>query len=81
MRTFSHPHANAESHGIDLAPMLDFVVNVLKQAGITVERPAASTKTAKPSKSIVVVDARGEIWIDDITFTTAQLATDTGDRQ
>jgi biopolymer transport protein ExbD len=77
MRTFSHAHASPESHGIDLAPMLDFVVNLLiffiitavfvKQAGITVERPAPAAGTAKPSKSIVV-DARGEISIDDKTI-------------
>jgi biopolymer transport protein ExbD len=29
MRNRSHAHATAESHGIDLAPMLDFVVNLL----------------------------------------------------
>jgi biopolymer transport protein ExbD len=73
---FSHAHAGPESHGIDLAPMLDFVVNLLiffiltavfvKQTGIAVERPAAGAGTAKPSKSIVV-DARGEISIDDKT--------------
>jgi tetratricopeptide (TPR) repeat protein len=28
MRAFSHAHASPESHGIDLAPMLDFVVNL-----------------------------------------------------
>jgi biopolymer transport protein ExbD len=77
MRTFSRPHASHESHGIDLAPMLDFVVNLLiffiitavfvKQAGVTVERPSSVAGTAKPSKSIVV-DARGEISIDDKTI-------------
>ena len=29
MRTLSHAHVAGESHGIDLAPMLDFVVNLL----------------------------------------------------
>lgn len=74
MRAFSHSHAAHESHGIDLAPMLDFVVNLLiffiitavfvKQAGVAVERPARTDAgSAKPSKSIVI-DARGEISID-----------------
>jgi biopolymer transport protein ExbD len=77
MRTFSHVHASPESHGIDLAPMLDFVVNLLiffiitavfvKQASITVERPPPGAGTEKPSKSIVV-DARGELSIDGKTI-------------
>ena len=50
MRSRPHAHAAAESHGIDLAPMLDFVVNLLiffiitavfvKQAGLEVNRPS-----------------------------------------
>lgn len=74
MRTLSHAHVAAESHGIDLAPMLDFVVNLLiffiitavfaKQAGVELRRPSTVEPTAdKPSKTIVV-DARGDISID-----------------
>jgi biopolymer transport protein ExbD len=56
---------NESSHGIDLAPMLDFVVNLLiffiitavfiKESGVTVARPdAISSDSDKPTKSIVL---------------------------
>jgi biopolymer transport protein ExbD len=62
------------SHGIDLAPMLDFVVNLLiffiitavfiKQAGVEVGRPSGTEASVdKPSKAIVI-DATGTISID-----------------
>lgn len=75
MRTLSHARsAEQATQSIDLAPMLDFVVNLLvffiitavfvKQAGITVERPtSAHAESSKTSKSIVI-DERGEISID-----------------
>jgi len=73
MRTLSHAHVAGDSHGIDLAPMLDFVVNLLiffiitavfiKQAGVEVQRPTGGSDTPKQSKSIVV-DALGLISID-----------------
>jgi biopolymer transport protein ExbD len=73
MRALSRAHAIPESHGIDLAPMLDFVVNLLiffivtavfvKQAGITVNRPIPSSGTDKLSKAIAI-DEHGEISID-----------------
>ncbi|SEP67563.1 biopolymer transport protein ExbD [Solimonas aquatica] len=61
--------------GIDLAPMLDFVLNLLiffiitavflKEVGITVSRPNASNAEKKESSSIVVsIDARGDILVD-----------------
>jgi len=78
MRTLSHAHVTAESHGIDLAPMLDFVVNLLiffiitavfvKQAGVEVSRPNnVDSTTPKASKSIVI-DARGDVSIDTKTI-------------
>src|SRR5262245_17367376 len=74
MRALSRTHFAAESHGIDLAPMLDFVVNLLiffiitavfiKQAGVEVSRPSkVSTGDDTASKSIVV-DADGESSVD-----------------
>ncbi len=64
-----------EEHGIDLAPMLDFVMNLLiffiiaaafvHESGIRVNRPAA--KSAKPEDRgsiFVAVSAANEIWID-----------------
>jgi biopolymer transport protein ExbD len=73
MRTLSHAHVAGESHGIDLAPMLDFVVNLLiffiitavfvKQGGLEVRRPSPDSEGGKPSRS-VVIDEHGEVAID-----------------
>ena len=76
MRSRPHAHTHAaESHGIDLAPMLDFVVNLLiffiitavfvKQAGIEGNRPSSvrSDDKSTTSKSIVI-DERGEISVE-----------------
>ena len=70
-------HASDES-GIDLAPMLDFVMNLLiffiitavfvKEIGITVSRPNASNAEKKEAGSIVVaIRPDGEIIIDSRT--------------
>lgn len=78
MRTLSHSHAAASSHGIDLAPMLDFTVNLLiffivtavfvKQAGLEVGRPSGVELTAEtPSKSIVIGPG-GDISVDGKTI-------------
>jgi biopolymer transport protein ExbD len=74
MRLRSHAYAGGDSHGIDLAPMLDFVVNLLiffiitavfvKQAGIEVSRPSrVETGQETPTKSIVI-DEQGVIAVD-----------------
>lgn len=65
--------ADGASHGIDLAPMLDFVVNLLiffiisavfvKQAGLSVARPSNSARGGVASKT-VVIDEHGEVSID-----------------
>ena len=68
--------SHESSHGIDLAPMLDFVINLLiffiitavfvKEAGLSVNRPT-NVEQEKPdeSKSIQIqVLSNGEIWID-----------------
>jgi biopolymer transport protein ExbD len=71
-RLVSH---SSDETGIDLAPMLDFVLNLLiffiitavfaKEIGITVSRPNSSNAEKKESGSIVVViDPTGQIWID-----------------
>jgi biopolymer transport protein ExbD len=74
MRLPSHGQVSAESHGIDLAPMLDFVVNLLiffiitavfiKQAGIGVYRPNGATLDPVPVSKPVVIDESGEVSID-----------------
>jgi biopolymer transport protein ExbD len=65
------------SHGIDLAPMLDFVINLLiffiitavfvKEAGLEVNRPTAfeqPQETDAESIQIQILD-NGEIWVDN----------------
>ncbi len=65
----------SEDNIIDLAPMLDFVMNLLiffiitaavvKESGIEVKRPDASTATKQDSANIMIaIDANGDIWID-----------------
>jgi biopolymer transport protein ExbD len=74
LRTHVQQHMSEET-GIDLAPMLDFVLNLLiffiitavfaKEIGITVSRPNAANAEKKESGSIVVmIDGTGQIWID-----------------
>jgi biopolymer transport protein ExbD len=64
-----------EEHGIDLAPMLDFVLNLLiffiittsflKEAGVTVFKPEAVTAEHRESGNILIaVRENGEIWMD-----------------
>jgi biopolymer transport protein ExbD len=65
------------AHGIDLAPMLDFVVNLLiffiitavflKESAVTVRRPTSvDPGNEKPTQSIAVL-ANGDIVIGDKT--------------
>ena len=64
-----------EDHGIDLAPMLDFVLNLLiffiittsfiKEAGITVIKPSALTAENRESGNILIaIRENGEVWMD-----------------
>jgi biopolymer transport protein ExbD len=64
-----------EEIGIDLAPMLDFVLNLLiffiittsfvKEPGITVDRPEALTAEHVQSGNILIaIRSNGEIWMD-----------------
>jgi biopolymer transport protein ExbD len=68
-------HHDSEDHGIDLAPMLDFVLNLLiffiittsfiKEAGVTVVRPDASTAEHRESGNILIaIRENGDIWMD-----------------
>ena len=74
MRSRRHVHEVGET-GIDLAPMLDFVLNLLiffiittsfvREAGITVDRPRALTAAHEDSGNILIaISATGEIWMD-----------------
>jgi biopolymer transport protein ExbD len=87
MRTFFHRHAaDYSTHGIDLAPMLDFVTNLLiffiitavfvKQTGVDVNRPTriivAAHERAPTGALVAVVDEVHLGGISDITFTTTR---------
>ena len=74
-RTRLSSEHSSDDTGIDLAPMLDFVMNLLiffiitavfvKEIGITVSRPNASNAEKKEAGSIVVaIRPDGEIIID-----------------
>ena len=78
MRLRHHrPPVDESETGIDLAPMLDFVLNLLiffiitavfvKEVGITVSRPS-SKQAAEPTKKtapiLIAIRETGEIWMD-----------------
>ncbi len=67
--------AESEETGIDLAPMLDFVLNLLiffiittsfvKEAGVTVTRPQAETAESRDNGNILIaIRANGDVWMD-----------------
>jgi biopolymer transport protein ExbD len=69
---------HASSTGIDLAPMLDFVINLLiffiitavfvKESGLTVNRPTSfeTPPDSDDSKSIQIqILDNGEVWVDN----------------
>lgn len=75
MRRNARNAAAEEGSEIDLTPMLDVVfimliffivtASFIKEAGIEVNRPEASTATKKENVNILVaVSATNEIWID-----------------
>jgi biopolymer transport protein ExbD len=75
MRSRRHSVESSET-GIDLAPMLDFVLNLLiffiittsfvREAGVTVSRPEAATAVLGGDKANILIAIRpnGEIWMD-----------------
>ena len=75
MRSRRHSEEGEET-GIDLAPMLDFVLNLLiffiittsfvREAGVTVARPEALTAVLGGDKAnlLIAIRSNGEIWMD-----------------
>ena len=70
-----HSQDEHEDNHIDLAPMLDFVLNLLiffiittsfvKEAGVVVTRAEAETAESKETNNILIaVRDNGEIWMD-----------------
>jgi len=79
-------HHDSEDHGIDLAPMLDFVLNLLiffiittsfiKEAGVTVVRPDATTAEHRESGNILIaIRENGDIWMDRNRVDIRQVST------
>lgn len=75
MRQRRHLAHDTGETGIDLAPMLDFVLNLLiffiitavfaKEIGLTVSRPNTTSAEKKEAGNIVVaIDSAGDIWIE-----------------
>jgi biopolymer transport protein ExbD len=74
MQSRRHSPEN-EDHGIDLAPMLDFCVNLLiffiittsfiKEAGVEVFKPNAVTAEHEDSGNLLIaIRENGDIWMD-----------------
>lgn len=70
-----HATHDSDEHGIDLAPMLDFVLNLLiffiittsfvKDPGMVVVQPQAETVVARETGNILIaVRENGDIWMD-----------------
>ena len=82
MRLRRHVQEQHESsHGIDLAPMLDFVLNLLiffiitaifvKEAGLMVNRPTSFETSPEKSESIAIqILNTGEIYVDNRVIDT-----------
>jgi len=77
MRLRRHTARSYEDHhGIDLAPMLDFVLNLLiffiitavfvKELGLMVNRPSgrAIASGAEATSILITIPADGEVWLD-----------------
>lgn len=75
MQSRRHSSEESDETGIDLAPMLDFVLNLLiffiittsfiKEAGIVVNKQEAMTGESKESGNILVaIRPNGDIWMD-----------------
>lgn len=69
-------HSDQESTGIDLAPMLDFVTNLLiffiitavfvKESGLEVNRPTSFEQNESDAESIQIqILSDGAIWVDN----------------
>jgi biopolymer transport protein ExbD len=75
MQSRRHASEESEETGIDLAPMLDFVLNLLiffiittsfvKEAGVTVNKEQALTAESKETGNILIaIRPNGDIWMD-----------------
>ena len=69
------PHEEAEEEGtVDLTPMLDVVfimliffivtASFIKESGVEVNRPSASTGESKNASVLVAINADNSVWMD-----------------
>ncbi len=77
MRKRRHASGDQESTGIDLAPMLDFVTNLLiffiitavfvKEAGLEVNRPTSFEQPEESDNESIQIQIleNGEVWVDN----------------
>ena len=77
MRTRRHSSHDESSTGIDLAPMLDFVTNLLiffiitavfvKESGLEVNRPTSFEQPEESDNESIQIQIleNGEIWVDN----------------
>jgi biopolymer transport protein ExbD len=77
MRKRRHSGADQEHTGIDLAPMLDFVTNLLiffiitavfvKEAGLEVNRPTSFEQPEESDNESIQIQIleNGEVWVDN----------------
>ena len=75
MRSQRHGGGEGHEHGIDLAPMLDFVLNLLiffiittsfiREPGVTVSKAeAAMVGEQRQGNILVAIRSNGEVWMD-----------------
>ena len=75
MQTRRHASEESDETGIDLAPMLDFVLNLLiffiittsfiKEAGTVVTKPTADTAFGRETGNLMIaIRENGDIWMD-----------------
>ena len=77
MRKRRHASGDQENTGIDLAPMLDFVTNLLiffiitavfvKESGLEVNRPTSFEQPEESDNESIQIQilSNGEIWVDN----------------
>jgi biopolymer transport protein ExbD len=76
-RRLAESYSDESSHGIDLAPMLDFVINLLiffiitavfiKESGLMVNRPTSFEQQQENELESIQIQIlnNGEIWVDN----------------
>lgn len=74
MRRSFRDKPSADSSDVDLTPMMDMVfillvffivsTSFIKEAGVVIERPAATTGQAQEAQVVVAIDAANVLWME-----------------